>query len=136
MEAVTKLVNQLSVDDKQRKNRRKQSRERSSSRGAGVKTDVIEDNNKIMGSTIGSYFQRQDLVTETDFSEEMNRLGGTTGRVSSAEPVDKKDKFRGIVETVSYVKVPNTWKETALFKRKPPRTLRSLEFVRQTQLNV
>ena len=33
VEAVSKLVNQLSVDDKQLENRRKQSRERSSSRG-------------------------------------------------------------------------------------------------------
>ena len=33
VEAATKLVNQLSVDDKQRENRRTQSRERSSSRG-------------------------------------------------------------------------------------------------------
>ena len=33
VEAVTKLVSQLSVDDKQRENRRNQSRERSGSRG-------------------------------------------------------------------------------------------------------
>ena len=33
MEAVTKLVNKLSVDDKQRENRRNQSKERSGSRG-------------------------------------------------------------------------------------------------------
>ena len=33
VEAVTKLVNQLSVDDKHGENRRNQSRERSSSRG-------------------------------------------------------------------------------------------------------
>ena len=33
----------------------------------GVTTDVIEDSNKIVGSTIGGDFQRQDLVTETDF---------------------------------------------------------------------
>ena len=59
----------------------------------GVTIDVIEDSNKIMGSTIGSDFQRHDLVTETDLSEEMNRQGGTTGRVSSAEPVDRKDTF-------------------------------------------
>ena len=43
-----------------------------------------------------------------DFSEEMNRIGEMTGRVSSAEPVDKKDTFRGIVENFSYVEVPNT----------------------------
>ena len=86
----------------------------------GVTTDVIEDSNKIVGSTIGSHFQRQDLVTLTDILEEMNRLGGTTGRVSSAEPVDNKGTFREIVETVSYVEVPSTWKE----------------FVRQRQLNV
>ena len=73
-----------------------------------VTTDVIEDSNKIVDSTIGGDCQRQDLVTETDLSEEMNRLGGTTGRVSSAEPVDKKGTFRGIVEIVSYVEVPNT----------------------------
>ena len=68
-------------------------------------TDVIEDSNKIVGSTIGGDFQRQDLVPETDLSEEMNRLGETTGTVSSAEPVDT---FRGIVKIVSYVEVPNT----------------------------
>ena len=62
----------------------------------------------IVGLTIGGDFQRQDLVNETDVLEERNRLGGTTGRVSSAEPVDKKDTFRGIVEIVSYVEVPNT----------------------------
>ena len=67
----------------------------------GVTTDVIEDSNKIVGSTIGGDCQRQDLVNETDLSEEMNRLGGTTGRVSSAEPVDKKGSFRGLVEIVS-----------------------------------
>ena len=73
----------------------------------GVTTDVIEDSNKIMGSTIGGDFQRQDLVTETDLSEEMNRLGGTTGRVSNAESEDRKDTCRGIVEIVSYVEVFN-----------------------------
>ena len=92
---------------------------------------MIEDSNKIVGSTIGGDFQRQDLVTETYLSEEMNRLEGTTGRVSSAEPVDKKGTFRGIVEIVSYVEVLKTLKETALLKRKPPRTELSLEFVRQ-----
>ena len=71
-------------------------------------TDVTEDSNKIVGLTIGSDFQRQDLFTETDLLEERNRLGGTTGMVSSAESVDKKDTFRGIVEIVSYVEVPNT----------------------------
>ena len=74
----------------------------------GVTTDVIEDSNKIVGSTIGGDCQRQELVIETDLSEEMNRLGRTTGRVSSAEPVDKKGTFRGIVEIISYVEVPNT----------------------------
>ena len=74
----------------------------------GVTTDVIEDSNKIVGSTIGADFQRQDLVAETDLSEEMNRLGGTIGRVSSVEFVDETDTFRGIVEIVSYVEVPNT----------------------------
>ena len=107
VEAVTRLVNQLSVDDKQRENRRNQSRERSSSRGRWG-DDRRENRNKIVGSTIGGDCQRQDRVTETDLSEEMNRLEGTTGRVSSAEPVDKKDTFRGIVEIVSYVEVPNT----------------------------
>ena len=52
----------------------------------GVTTDVTEDSNKIVGLTIGGDFQRQDLVTETDLLEERNRLRGTTGRVSSAEP--------------------------------------------------
>ena len=99
-------------------------------------TDVIEDSNKIVGSMISGDCQRQDLVTDTDLSEEMNHLGGTTGRVSSAEPVDKKGTLRGIVEIVPYVEVPNTWKGTALLKRKPPRTVMSLEFVRQIQLNV
>ena len=59
----------------------------------GLATDVIEDSNKIVGSTIGGDCQRQDLVTETDLSEEMNLLGGTTGKVSSAEPADKKGTF-------------------------------------------
>ena len=135
VEAVTKLVNQLSVDDKQRENRRSQSRERSGSRDGGVTTNVTEDSNKIVDLTIGGDFQRQNLVTETDLLEERNRLGGTTGRVSSAEPVDKKDTIRGIVEIVSYVEVPNTWIETALLKRKP-RTAMSLKFVWQTQLIV
>ena len=71
-------------------------------------TDVTEDSNKIVGLTIGGDFRRQDLVNETDLLEERNCLGETTGRVSSAEPVDKKDTFRGIVEIVSYVEVPNT----------------------------
>ena len=62
-----------------------------------VTTNVIEDINKIVGSTIGGDFHRQDLITETDLSEEMNRLVGTTGKVSSAEPVDKKDTFWGMV---------------------------------------
>ena len=107
VEAVTWLVNQLSVDDKQREIRRNQSKERSSSRSVGVTTGVIENSNKIVGSTIGGDCQRQDLVTETDLSEEINRLGGTTGRVSSAQPVEKKGTFRGTVEIVSYVEVPN-----------------------------
>ena len=67
-EAVTKLVNQLSVDDKQREN----------------------------------------LFSETDLSKETNRLGGTTGKASSAEPVDSKGTFRGILEIVSYLEFPNT----------------------------
>ena len=74
----------------------------------GVTTDGIEDSNKIVGSTIGGGCQRQDLVTETDLLEEMNRLGGTTDRDSRAEPVDKKGTFRGIVEIVSYLEVHNT----------------------------
>ena len=74
----------------------------------GVTTVVTEDSNKIVGLTIGGDFQRQDLVTETDLLEERNRLGGKTGRVSSAEPVDKKDTFQGNVEIVSYVEVLNT----------------------------
>ena len=76
-------------------------------RDGGVTTDVIEDSNKIVGSMLGGDCQRQDLLTEADLSEEMNRLGGTTGRVSSAEPVDKKGTFREIVEIDSYVEVPN-----------------------------
>ena len=70
-----------------------------------VTVDVIVDNNKIVGSAIGGAFQPQNLATEADFSEEMNHLGETTGRVSSTELVDKKDIFRGNVETVSYVEV-------------------------------
>ena len=108
VEAVTKLVNQLSVDDKQRENRRNQSREQSGSGDGEVTTDVTEDSNKIVVLTIGGDFQRQDLVTEKDLLEERNRLGRTTDRVSSAEPVDKKDTFREIVEIVSYVEFPNT----------------------------
>ena len=74
----------------------------------GVATDVIEESNKIVGSPIRGHFQLQDLVTVTDSLEEINRLGGTTGMVSSAEPVDKKDKFRGFDEFVFSVEVPNT----------------------------
>ena len=74
----------------------------------GVTTDSIEDSSEIVDSTIGGDFQRQDLVTQTDLSEEMNHPGGTTGRVSSAELVDKKDTCRGIVAIVSDVEVPNT----------------------------
>ena len=58
-----------------------------------VTTEVIEDSNKIAGSTKDGVSQRQDLATEIDFSEEMNRLGETTGRVSFAQPADKKDTF-------------------------------------------
>ena len=74
----------------------------------GWTTDATEDSNTIVGSTIGGNFQRQDIATETDFLEEMNRPGGTTGRVSSAENVDKKNKYREIVEIVSCVEAPNT----------------------------
>ena len=105
VEAVTRLVNQLSVDEKHRENRQNQSRERSSSR------ERWGDDRRDRGQQQDRGFndcQRQDLVTETDLSEEMNRLGGTTGRVSSAEPVDKKSTFRGIVEIVSYVDVLST----------------------------
>ena len=77
-------------------------------RDGGVTTDVIEDSNKIVGSTSRGNFQHQDLLTKTDLSEEMNRLERTTGRVSSAEPVEKKDTFGGIVEIVVYMKTPNT----------------------------
>ena len=42
-----------------------------------VTTDVIEDSNKIVGSTIGGDSQRQDQVTDTDISEEMNLCGGS-----------------------------------------------------------
>ena len=136
VQAVNTLVNHLSVDDKERENRWNQSRERSSSRGEGVTRDVIENSNMIVGSTIGGDFQRQDPLTEIDLSEEMNRQWGTTRRVSSAEPLDRKVAFWGIVEIVSYVEVFKTWKETALSKRKPTRTVMSFEFVRQTQLNV
>ena len=101
-------MNQLSVDDKQRESRRSNLGSKVVPGDGGLTTDVTEDSNKIVGLTIGGDFQRQDLVTETDLSEERNRLGGTTGRISSAEPVDKKDTFRGIVEIVSYVEVPNT----------------------------
>ena len=55
-EAFTKLVNLLSVDDKQRENGRNESRERRISRDGGVMTDVVEDSNKIVGSTIGGVF--------------------------------------------------------------------------------
>ena len=70
-----------------------------------VTADVVGDNNKIVASAIGGVFQPQNIATEADFSEEMNRLGETTGRVSSAEPVDKKDILRGDVEIVSYLEV-------------------------------
>ena len=93
VEAVTKLVNQLSVDDKQRENRQNQFREEEVPGDGGVTTEVTEDSNKIVGLMIGGDFQRQDLVTETDLLEERNRLGGTTGRVSSAEPVNKSNTF-------------------------------------------
>ena len=42
-------------------------------RDGGLTTDLMEDSNRIVGSTIGGNFQRQDLVTATDISEEMNR---------------------------------------------------------------
>ena len=71
-------------------------------------TDVIENSIKIVGSTIGGGCQRQDLVNDRDLPEKINRLGGTTGRVSSAEPVDKKGTFRGTVEIVSYLEVLST----------------------------
>ena len=74
----------------------------------GVTTDLMEDNNKISGSAIGGVAQSHGLATATDFLEAMNLLGETTGRVSSAESVDKKDTFRGFVELVSYEEVPNT----------------------------
>ena len=69
---------------------------------------MIDDNNGIEGLTIGGDFQPQDLVTAADLSEEMKNQGGTTSKVSSAELVDRKDTFQGIVGNVSYVEVPNT----------------------------
>ena len=108
VEAVNKLVNQLSVDNKQRQNSRNLSRERSSSRGRWHEERCDRGQQQIVGSTIGSYFQRHDLVTGTGLSEQMKRLGGTTGRVSVAEHADTKDKNRDIVEIVAYVEVPNT----------------------------
>ena len=105
VEAVTRLVNQFSVDDKQRENRRDQSREQSSSRGGWG------DDRRDRGQQQDRGFNdRRRLPTpgpsHRDRSfEEMNR---TTERISSAEPVDKKGTFRGIVEIVPYVEVPST----------------------------
>ena len=107
VEAVTRLANQLSVDDKQREKRRNQSRERSGSLGrwGNDRRDRRQQQDRGVND-------RRRLPTpgpsHRDLSEQMNRLGETTGRVSSAEPVDKKSTFRGIVENVSYVEVPNT----------------------------
>ena len=75
---------------------------------SGMKTDVIEVNDKTAGSAIGCVNQRQDQTTETYLSKEMNRLGEMTGGVSSAETVDKREAFRGGFEIVSCVEDPNT----------------------------
>ena len=72
-------------------------------------TDVTNNNNnKITGSALGDNFRRQDLATEIDLSEEMKRLGETTGKVSSAQLVGRKNIFYGIVKLFSFVEVPNT----------------------------
>ena len=55
VESVTKLLNQLSVDDKQRENRRNQSRERSSSRVRwGDNRRDRGQQQEIVGSTTGA----------------------------------------------------------------------------------
>ena len=77
-------------------------------RDGGETTEAIEDNNKIAGLAIGGVFQRQDLATETNLSDEMNHLGETTDSVSSVEPLDKKVIFRGTAGIVSYVEILNT----------------------------
>ena len=93
VEAVIKLVNQLSVDDKQRENRRNQLRERSSSWGrwGDDRRDRVQQQDR--GFSDRRRFPTLDLATETDHSEEQNPLGETTGRVSSEDHVDKKDTF-------------------------------------------
>ena len=47
-------------------------------------------------SAIDGVSQRQELAIEADLSDEMNRLGEPKGRVSNAEPLDKKDTFRNL----------------------------------------
>ena len=74
VEAVTKLLNQLSVDDKHLTtvviNRGNEV-----VLGDGrVMTDETEDNNTIAGSVVGGVFQSQYLSTETDISEAVNRF--------------------------------------------------------------
>ena len=108
VEAVTKFVNQLSVDDKQRENRRNQSRERRSSRRRWGDDRRDRRQQQDRGFNSRRRFPTPGPSHEADLSDEMNRLGGTTGKVSNAEPVDKKDTIRGIVEIVSYVEAPNT----------------------------
>ena len=77
--AITKLVNQLSLDDKQRETVETNLGSALVPGDGGLTIEVIEDSNNILGSTIGGNFQRQDQITETNFSEEMNRQGGTIG---------------------------------------------------------
>ena len=129
VEAVTKLVNQLSVDDKQRENRWNQSKNRSSSRGRWVDDRGDRPQQQERGFSDKRRFPTPKPSHRDSF------LGRDDGMVSSAEPVDKKDTFRGIVDGGSYVEFPNSSKETALSK-KSTTTVRSLEFIQQLQLNV
>ena len=80
-------------------------------------TDVIEDNNKIVGSTIGGDFQRQDLVTETDLSEEMNRLGETTGRFQVQSLWTRRTHFEELSKLLPMWKFP-TLENKLPFKKK------------------
>ena len=113
VEVVNKLLNQWSVDAKKRENLRNQSRGRSGLRGRwGVnRRDTGQQHNRGLSDR-----RRLDPATETDPLEEMNRLGTTTGRVSSAEPVNKKDTFLGIVEFFCMLKFPTLEKKVPFQK--------------------
>ena len=89
VEAVNKLVNQLSVDDKQRKNRRNQCRERSGSQGRWG------DDRRDRGQQQDRGFNDRRRFPTPGLSHRDRSFGREepSRRVSSAEPVDKRDTF-------------------------------------------